>query len=101
MGTRSTNTEAGVDNKQKQTHADLHDWCAFKLHARKGKFQVLDGKKKTLNVTFNEFYYIAFTHNAKTRQTLWSRRWGGFLEILVDVSNKKRKTIKNCTALYF
>lgn len=26
MGTRSTNTEAGVDNKQKQ-HTDLHESC--------------------------------------------------------------------------
>lgn len=44
MGTRSTNTEAGVGNKQKQTHTQICMKVAFKLHARKGKFQVFDSK---------------------------------------------------------
>lgn len=44
---------------------------AFKLHARrKGKFQMLDSKK---NVTFNEFYYIAFTHTREARAKLFGQ----------------------------
>lgn len=73
MGTRSTNTDAGVDSKQKQTHTHIHaraQICmkdAFKLQARKGEFQVLDSKQKI--VTFNEFYYIAFTPTLTQKQT--------------------------------
>lgn len=51
MGTRSTNTDAGVDSKQKQTHthtrAQICMKVAFKLQARKGEFQVLDSKQKS------------------------------------------------------
>lgn len=49
------------------------------------------------NVTFNEFYYIAFTHTRETRAKLFGQDDGAvFLEILVDVNEKQLKIVLHC-----
>lgn len=71
MGTRSTNTDAGVDSKQKQTHthtyarADLYESC---IQAASKEGRISSVGQQTKIVTFNEFYYIAFTPTLTQKQ---------------------------------
>lgn len=108
MGTRSTNTDAGVDSKQKQTHthtyarADLYESC-IQVASKEGRISSVGQQTKI--VTFNEFYYIAFTPTLTQKQTPKS-----LVKTMARVFFKgnpgwrKQKTKKkqiNCTALYF
>lgn len=87
------NTEAGVDSKQK--HADLYESCIQVDARRKGKFLMLDRKKKR-NFQWVLLYSI-YTHAKKRVLTLWSRWWRGFfLEILGDVNEKQLKIVLHC-----
>lgn len=107
MGTRSTNTDAGVDSKQKQTHTHIRARrFVWKLHSscKQGRVNFKCWTAKKI-VTFNEFYYIAFTPTLTQKQTPKS-----LVKTMARVFFKgnpgwrKQKTKKkqiNCTALYF
>lgn len=93
-----------IANKNKQTsaRADLYENC-IQVASKEGRISSVGQQTKI--VTFNEFYYIAFTPTLTQKQTPKSLvKTMARVFFKGDPGWRKQKTKKkqlNCTALYF